>query len=68
SFATATRVNSRPTTLIVGATRGLGAALAYPHAGHTVYATARAASPPTSLCRFARHNGEERRVSGGERH
>ncbi|KAJ6506968.1 hypothetical protein C8R45DRAFT_1176535 [Mycena sanguinolenta] len=39
-----------PTTLIVGATRGLGAALAlgYAHAGHTVYATARAASPPTS--------------------
>ncbi|KAJ6506956.1 oxidoreductase [Mycena sanguinolenta] len=39
-----------PTTLIVGATRGLGAALAlaYAHAGHTVYATARASSPPTS--------------------
>ncbi|KAJ6506975.1 hypothetical protein C8R45DRAFT_1208894 [Mycena sanguinolenta] len=39
-----------PTTLIVGATRGLGTALAlaYAHAGHTVYTTARASSPPTS--------------------
>ncbi|KAF7363723.1 Short-chain dehydrogenase/reductase SDR [Mycena sanguinolenta] len=39
-----------PTTLIVGATRGLGAALAqaYAQAGHTVYATARSATAPSS--------------------
>ncbi|KAJ7728299.1 oxidoreductase [Mycena maculata] len=39
-----------PTTLIVGATRGLGASLAaaYAESGATVYATSRAASPPAS--------------------
>ncbi|KAK6992964.1 short-chain dehydrogenase/reductase family protein, partial [Favolaschia claudopus] len=39
-----------PTTLIVGATRGLGAALAtaYADVGHTVYATSRSSSPPSS--------------------
>ncbi|KAF8209048.1 oxidoreductase [Mycena galopus ATCC 62051] len=39
-----------PTTLIIGATRGLGASLAaaYADSGHTVYATARASSPPSS--------------------
>ncbi|KAJ6473980.1 oxidoreductase [Mycena vitilis] len=39
-----------PTTLIVGATRGLGASLAtaYANSGHTVYATARAPTAPAS--------------------
>ncbi|CAK5274439.1 unnamed protein product [Mycena citricolor] len=39
-----------PTVLIVGATRGLGDALAsaYSDAGHTVYATSRSDTPPTT--------------------
>ncbi|KAJ7843735.1 oxidoreductase [Mycena olivaceomarginata] len=39
-----------PTTLIVGATRGLGASLAsaYADSGHTVYAAARSSTPPSS--------------------
>ncbi|KAJ7247397.1 oxidoreductase [Mycena haematopus] len=39
-----------PTTLVVGATRGLGASLAaaYADSGHTVYGTARSSTPPSS--------------------
>ncbi|KAJ7843497.1 oxidoreductase [Mycena leptocephala] len=39
-----------PTTLIVGATRGLGASLAaaYAESGSTVYATARSSTPPST--------------------